>query len=389
MIKIEYRDKSLLVTWKKRVAKVSAYISDAVSHKYLGTSFKRVTKKELFSIYTKLTDFEKTVIDDTIGIKNWKSKLRSKDLVSIPSNIIDESSYNFLVYLNKDSQKEFQSLLNVEPSKLIEKIDSIEKQSGGVLQTDRLSKPESRSRLFYVLEDIFVKNGYLKLSNTQEFYNATSIEVCPYCNHVLIGPKSKDKKDYSTGQLDHFYCKELYPYLALTLSNLVPSCGGCNGTGKGKGQDDMLRKDAVNPYTLPHSHGIDFSIDLSGAASVSKWTELADATNIHIRFVIPKLSNNDTVFGLQNLYRTKGIKEKAIIAHKKALEYAKKPYKAYVDRTLGKGGIVVTVDDQFLTNLQISRRESEFSLCPDSCFMMSIFMNSYKTATGRRMNHLT
>lgn len=389
MIKTEYRDKALLVSWDKRVAKVSKILSDAVANRYVGTSFHNVTKKELKDLYTRLSDFEKDVLDKSITIKNWRSKLKSKDKISIPTLLLDEQSYNFLVYLNDNKQKEFHNLLNVTPDKLIDLIATIEKQSGGVLLSDRMSVPKNRSRLFNVLDEIFVKFGYLKLSNTQEFFLATSIEVCPYCNHVPIGPKSKDKKNYSTGQLDHFYCKELYPYLALTLANLVPSCGGCNGMGKGKGQDDMLTKEAVNPHTLPHSHGIDFSIDLTGVGSVSKRSELVNALGINVKYVIPELKNNDGVFAIENLYRSQALKDKALIAHEKALEYANKPYKQYIDRTLIKGGIVVTVNDQFVTNLQISRRECEYSLREDSCFMMSIFMNSYKTATGKRLNHLT
>lgn len=388
MIKIEYRDRSLLVSWKKRIDKVSALIADAVSHKYLGTSFRTVKKNDLVSLYKSLTSFEQRVIDNSVAIKNWRTKLKSKDTVAIPAYILDENSYNFLVFLNENGQKEFQKLINVDSQNLIQLIDDIEKQSGGVLLNDRMSSPDSRSRLFNALEFLFVKNGYGKLSNTQEFYKATSIEVCPYCNHTPIRPKSKGGKDYSTGQLDHFYCKELYPYLALTLSNLVPSCGSCNGVGKGKGQEDMLIKNVVNPYTLPHSHGIDFTIDFTGTASVTKKSELADAIKINFKYVIPLLSNNDSVFSLHDIYNSKLCKEKALLAYKKAIEYAKEPYKKYVDKMLMTGRLVVTVDDQFISNLQISRRERDFSLRPDSCFMMSIFMNTYKTVTGRRMNHL-
>lgn len=57
-----------------------------------------------------------------------------------------------------------------------------------------------------------------------------NIKVCPYCNHnftlyIDILGKTKMKGLF---QLDHFYDKSDYPYLSMSLYNLIPSCSSCN-----------------------------------------------------------------------------------------------------------------------------------------------------------------
>ncbi len=52
------------------------------------------------------------------------------------------------------------------------------------------------------------------------------VKVCPYCNRMytttLFG-EYRIRPDF-----DHFYPKSIYPYLAVNLFNLIPSCSMCN-----------------------------------------------------------------------------------------------------------------------------------------------------------------
>jgi hypothetical protein len=74
------------------------------------------------------------------------------------------------------------------------------------------------------------------------------LRICPYCqaNHVnLHVEKVKGARGTSAFRLrpplDHYLPKSVYPYLAVSLSNLVPSCAQCNsgvktaGDPRGKG----------------------------------------------------------------------------------------------------------------------------------------------------------
>jgi len=56
--------------------------------------------------------------------------------------------------------------------------------------------------------------------------------ICPYCNQAFAFTVVGTTTSYRP-TLDHFYFKDNYPYLALSLYNLVPSCYVCNSSLKG------------------------------------------------------------------------------------------------------------------------------------------------------------
>ncbi|GHH99743.1 hypothetical protein [Neobacillus kokaensis] len=69
----------------------------------------------------------------------------------------------------------------------------------------------------------------------QKNYSAASlvelldVKVCPYCNRNYINNINYSRKGVKrTCQIDHFYCKEKYPFLAISFYNLIPSCSTCN-----------------------------------------------------------------------------------------------------------------------------------------------------------------
>lgn len=71
---------------------------------------------------------------------------------------------------------------------------------------------------------------------------AYRLRICPYCqaNHVNLHiNKAKGTRGVAAFEmrppLDHYLPKSVYPYLAVSLSNLVPSCGQCNSGVKTAG----------------------------------------------------------------------------------------------------------------------------------------------------------
>ncbi|MBR3339126.1 MAG: hypothetical protein IKG19_03690 [Lachnospiraceae bacterium] len=69
--------------------------------------------------------------------------------------------------------------------------------------------------------------------------SALGIRTCPYCNRGFIGVTGGQLLGV---QLDHFYNRRYFPFLAVSLYNLVPCCGVCNHIKK----DDMT--DIISPY---------------------------------------------------------------------------------------------------------------------------------------------
>lgn len=85
------------------------------------------------------------------------------------------------------------------------------------------------------------------------FTKALGVTVCPYCNRAYVNTyytsKGKTRPD-----LDHFLPKSKYPYLSLSIYNLIPSCKVCNSSLKG--QVDFNFKDNINPYESAMKDGL-------------------------------------------------------------------------------------------------------------------------------------
>lgn len=76
-------------------------------------------------------------------------------------------------------------------------------------------------------------NEYGRFSEKEissEIQKRLNVRTCPYCNSHYLEPRI----NYKTGrihpgmQIDHFYPKERYEILSVSLFNLVPSCAYCN-----------------------------------------------------------------------------------------------------------------------------------------------------------------
>ncbi len=133
----------------------------------------------------------------------------------------------------------------------------------------KYKEKEPKPPIYKIVYNIFVDNGYdtyLSKTETTKEYDAyklvenLGIKTCPYCNRSYISfvneKKSNEDKDEKSNkktrpQLDHFYPKAIYPFLACSFYNLIPSCSACNHM---KSYDDSYadEKDGnlVHPYNV-------------------------------------------------------------------------------------------------------------------------------------------
>lgn len=120
-------------------------------------------------------------------------------------------------------------------------------------------------------------NFYNSFSNSQEAYDILGIikaDVCPYCNrqYTFTARKGGTK---SRPQFDHFFPKSLYPYLAFSVYNLVPSCALCNSGKWNLRPDNLLYPyedsfedrnikfeiDDLLPYLLEFTENVEVSLE--------------------------------------------------------------------------------------------------------------------------------
>lgn len=125
-------------------------------------------------------------------------------------------------------------LLTGTPPKLKSFIDSLHsdyiKIASKKVYKPYMTKGKRRKQTF--AKGLLHAMGYenYRESKLVELFRMLNIKVCPYCNHnftlyIEILGKTNMKGLF---QFDHFYDKSDYPYLSMSLYNLIPSCSSCN-----------------------------------------------------------------------------------------------------------------------------------------------------------------
>lgn len=165
------------------------------------------------------------------------------------------------------------------------------------------SLKKKESRLYREVTRIFV-NEYTHKFPKADLIKVLDMKVCPYCNRSYIECiNNNDKKTLIKGQIDHFYSKEEYPFLALSRFNLIPCCSDCNGVG-GKFMADADKYKLINPYLLEDTDGIQFKMELF-RSHFANFEQCANSIKIKVEEANQSgLKQNIKVFHLQEIYQS-------------------------------------------------------------------------------------
>lgn len=91
------------------------------------------------------------------------------------------------------------------------------------------------------------------------------IKACPYCNlEYLERLKDNKGKDIINYTFDHYASKEKYPFFAISLYNLIPTCTICNSIIKGKVDFLESKEEYIQPYFDDFDDIARFEIQLNG-----------------------------------------------------------------------------------------------------------------------------
>lgn len=174
-----------------------------------------------------------------------------------------------------------------------------------------------QTELYLILSKIFIDdktglyknftNSDKKEHNAYHLVQALNLKTCPYCNRSYISFIKNDEKK-TRPQLDHFYPKAIYPFLACSFYNLIPSCSACNHM---KSDDDSFKDEKagrlIHPYNVK-DNDFTFSYTLNDL----KITEIFDPSKKDINFEYEEsigislntnYSKNDEYFQLQEIYQ--------------------------------------------------------------------------------------
>ena len=159
-----------------------------------------------------------------------------------------------------------------------------------------LSQRNSGLVNFKEYKEIFEKLYKDQLSGNdklkKQFFNLfENLNVCPYCNRNFINPIYKensvgtDNKNQSP-DIEHFFPKSIYPFLSLSISNLLPSCAFCN---KIKSDVDTFQHNCLSPYEIKNN---DFRFDFTLDTNQVKRVKLISKTDC----------KNSEILHLESLY---------------------------------------------------------------------------------------
>lgn len=159
----------------------------------------------------------------------------------------------------------------------------------------------SRQKFIKKIKSIFDYNKFVQKKgnwNAYELCKSSLTRTCPYCNQSYAFTLQTGNRGFRP-TLDHYYSKDDYPHLALSLNNLIPSCYTCNSNLKGK--KDFFTTPHLNPlwddenisFSFSHVRGIvnlenDVYTDPDGLIVNINIDNLCDRTNKSIETFLIK-----------------------------------------------------------------------------------------------------
>lgn len=166
-----------------------------------------------------------------------------------------------------------------------------------VLAGDTLPKKQFRKEI----EVAFGYSDFRKSAKASWFAEKFEIKACLYCNAqftLAIGKDGTKKK--LLFQLDHFYDKSTYPFLSLTLGNLVPACSSCN-IAKSNTPFSLLTH--IHPYYEDANSMFDFFIDQEKALEYLLGKRDYKLLAPKIRVINSKFTSQKNIFSVEEIYQ--------------------------------------------------------------------------------------
>lgn len=289
-------------------------------------------------------------------------------------NMFDDESTRFFEYLLQNNN--LIALFNMPAEELPREVENFKRNFRGLVRQD--------SEIMNICRVVFITHGYdSSLAKDHykfpknELIDDVGADVCPYCNRTFI-KHVKGKKTDEDGnvieveikaQLDHFYDKDKYPYLAVSRYNLLPCCPTCNGIG-GKYREDVSVTRIVSPFTLKDTHGMNFKIDVgdSGMMAMNKLEK-----DIKIKIDYPAgsaMNNNVNTFNLQKLYDCH--KDYAAELYKIHLFRQTKAYRDFIQTLIGDPSSGICQEDVYRIMTGTYENESYFNKRPLAKFCNDI-----------------
>ena len=144
----------------------------------------------------------------------------------------------------------FSDIIFVEPEKIRCLINKVELR---IIEQSKVKFKEIKKKNKFIyetkgkLKKIFKYENKFQSFISKFFEKELETRTCYFCNIHYVNEYKVEEEEYKNEfTLDHYYDKGSYPYLALSIYNLIPSCYVCNSKLKKSIELDVFAPNAKN-----------------------------------------------------------------------------------------------------------------------------------------------
>lgn len=329
MIPIEY-DNSKLDEYNAFIDKFLENLDHYLTNGYIGNR-KSIKVLEARKLYNSLSASQKNIFNKSAKPRHWDS-LGDNETVLVPLSPMEDNTIAFFT----EVKNELKDWINYRPNEI--------KNLSNRIKSSYPDSDDQTSSLYDAIHHMFIENGYEKNGEPKfpkdKLIEAVGTDVCPYCNRVFIKNVNADDGKQVKGQLDHFYDKDKYPYLAILKYNLIPSCPFCNGP-TGKHTKNAEDEGLISPFMLEDTNAMKFSTEITGDGFTNMDT-CAKAISLKVNYYEPKMENNARVFHLEELYKTHTDYAAEIYFRHRMM--GSEAYQEFVQKMIGEGSVMSSND---------------------------------------------
>lgn len=178
---------------------------------------------------------------------------------------------------------------------------------------DILTLKEAISQIGVIVSDSVIArfkreyDNFCRRKLGKKWAQMMGVTTCPYCNRSYIFTSNKSG---TRPQYDHYFPKSKYPYLAISMYNLIPCCSICNSL---KQDADTYTEPFIYPYEDSYGERVTFVANGVDAESVESWLGAAAGYQIKIEYseeidrgLKEKISRAAETLKLEELYSKHG-----------------------------------------------------------------------------------
>lgn len=292
--------------------------------------------KKLLNSYSKPNSkFYKELKFETRNIRN-RDKRRNEIKDKVKKKLEKFNFYKDLELLNENMIKEITNIKANNIEYLIKEISKIIKEN----------KDNCIEKYKNINWDINTYIKFLEMNSSEKwsayhFLLMLGIKTCPYCNRQYITPIYSENNSSVRADLDHFFPKSKYPYLSMSIYNLIPSCKFCNSSLKGDKEFEYEKY--LHPYEEGFENCLKFQFKLCDDFSYIEENNikifLDEDSNDSSK--VEKAKNNAKSFQIEALYNyhkkeVKNLILKRKIYNNKYFDELKKDIKKYTSKEFTK-----------------------------------------------------